>query len=772
MLNKWRDYCVSFILNRPKTVLLLFSLINLSFLPGLSKLGSDFTYKAWYNDQDKNVQQFQKFEQIFGNDDNLLIVIHDARGVLTQKNLKAISELEKILWESKEVYRVETLNNFQYTESIEDDLIIDDLIPNDRIDKIDQSFIQQLNEKIDRQPVLNDYLISEDRRSVLIHTYLRPAFGTIPDHSLITKDIRQKLTQFAKNYPHLTTHLTGSVTIVDDFKTATEKDLVVLIPLLYLVLCVIVYWRYRSITVIALVFSTISLSVVLMLGFSSYLGYKINTLTSACPTILMTVALSDAVHIFSAFFVYVRQGNSYIESVDYSLKKNFYPTLLTSLTTAVGFLSFFDSLVRPVAEMGVTVAIGVVFAWIVTYLFLGPVLIFMRQFIEKRLSTREPIKGQNGLQLTPRSKIWTDRIVKNAIGIILISFLALGIGGYFTTKINVNMDPMAQFKGDHHSVVSNNFLLKEFGFASSLEMMIDTGVSDGVKDPQFLKNVDRFKTWLVQQQEVRKVVSITDILKDLNQSFNDNNSEYYRLPDSRSIIAEYLLVYSMGLPLGKDINNLISLDQSKIRLTALWNLRDSQSSLDFMKKIVDESKKYNLNLSITGKNPLFHALTPYIVETFFHSLAMALIGITLILVFCLRSLTLGLLSLIPNVFPLIVGGGLFYLFGLEVDMGTVVVASVCLGIAVDDSIHFLFEYQKYRGLGKSSYDSVRHLMTSTYPALFMTTITLSAGFASFIAGQYIPNVKFGVSVALVLLIALVADFLLLPAILLKLHQKR
>ena len=195
-------------------------------------------------------------------------------------------------------------------------------------------------------------------------------------------------------------------------------------------------------------------------------------------------------------------------------------------------------------------------------------------------------------------------------------------------------------------------------------------------------------------------------------------------------------------------------------------LTDSKTSNLYFDRIQKEADKLGLDILITGKTPLFHALTPYIVKTFNDSFISALIFITIILIIALRSFSLGLLTLIPNVFPLILGAGVFYFTGYDVDMGTVLVASVCLGIAVDDSIHFLFEFKNYKEIGFDSKSAIEKIITTTFPALFMTTILICLGFGAFIFGSYVPNVKFGVSVACILMFALLADFIILPGILL------
>ena len=764
MLNKYRDQFIEFIIHSPKKTLLIFAIMIAVCTPGLMYVKANFTYKSWYSDKDPNVENFLNFEKKFGNDDNAVIVVRSKESSLNPEFAHVIKNLTRDIWNVEEVLRVDSLNNFIYSEGRGEDIIIEPIV--DDYDLEDGKYAsREVGRKIKHEQILENYLISEDQKTQLVIARIVPEVVKIPDHSKITNDIKKVLETYKTNYPELEFYLTGSVVVVDDFTMATLNDLSLLVPLLYLIFIILLYYKYRSMVTIMLVFSTISLSIWMMMGICGYLGLEINTLTGAAPNILMTVAISDAIHLFSAFFESQKKGFGFTDGARYSFIKNFYPTLLTSITTSIGFLSFYGALVEPVAHLGVMVGVGVIFAWIVTYFFLAPAIIWLKKYFPE-VEKAGTIIDKKDIPVGKLSMKSTALIQQFKWPIILMTIGLFVFGVHFGRKLEVNMDPMEQFSPSHPSVVSNNMIQSEFGYSSSFEIRIDAREVEGAKDPEFLRRVDRFNDWLLSFPEISKVVSINYILKSLNQALHENNSTFYQIPGTKKQVAEALILYQMGLPEGRDINNLISLDNRFIRATVNWNITDSKKSNQFFKDIEAEAQKRELDILITGKNPLFHALTPYIVKTFNNSFLMAFVFITLILIITLKSLSLGLLTLIPNILPLIVGAGLFYFSGYDVDMGTVLVASVCLGIAVDDSIHFLFEYKNYRDLGFDPKSTIEKIMTTTFPALLMTTILICLGFGSFIFGNYIPNVKFGISVAIVLFIALVADFIVLPAVLL------
>jgi len=770
--EKVKNTVVNAIFNNPKKTLLGFLVLTLINIPGLLLVKPNFTYKAWYSDNDPQVQIFQDFEKVFGNDDNIIVGIKHKDGILTKKSLTLIQELTDTIWKTKEVVRVDSLTNYQFIQAIDDDIVIEELISDSDLENFTKTQQLKLLEKIKSEPLLTDFLISADRKASLIKGFIRPAIESVPDHSEITNDIKDKLKSFREKYPEYEIFLSGTVPIVDDFKMATINDIVKLIPILYSILTLILWWKYRSVVALFFIFSTISFSTLLMLGSAGFLGQTLNTLTSACPTILMTIALSDAVHIFSALFLGLKRSYSLESSLRYSMQKNFYPTLLTSLTTALGFLSFFNAKVEPVAELGIVVSVGIIYAWVVTYFALAPAILLSKNLFKKFIQGEtESLKLEKEISATPLSQTLAQGIFKYRY-LILAMTLILAIGSLpLIKKLQVNMDPYEQFQDDHPSVIAQNFLSNNFNYASFIEMSIDSNKDDGIKDPEFLETVEAFIKVLESDPKISKVISVNAILKKLNQVLHSDKKEFYAIPSSQGEVAESLFLYTMGLPQGKDINNLVSLRNDKIHLTMQWDISDSYNSRMMFKRIKKLARNLELDLTITGKTPLFHELTPYVVSAFVFSILMAFITITIVLMLSLRSFTLGALALIPNLFPLLIGGAIYYLSGHHIDMGTVLVASVCLGIAVDDSIHFLFEYKKYR-LDNNPVESVAKLFTSTFPALILTTVLISVGFLSFIFGSYIPNIKFGILCAFIIVIALLADLVILPAVVFILDRKK
>ncbi|MDC1175178.1 MMPL family transporter, partial [Bacteriovoracaceae bacterium] len=310
-----------------------------------------------------------------------------------------------------------------------------------------------------------------------------------------------------------------------------------------------------------------------------------------------------------------------------------------------------------------------------------------------------------------------------------------------------------------------------FGGSSGPEILISSGKVDGIKDPAFLKKVEKLKNWLNEQNYVNKTIDIIDIIKDTNRSLHEGRQEFYTLPDTQKEVAQELFMYTLGLPQGMDLNNRMSLDYEMMRMSVLWSIYDTRGWLSGVKLILEKAKGFGLDAEVTGKFYLFQRMMDYIVFTFFKSVTLALFLVAILMMIVFKSIRIGLLSLIPNILPLILGGTIMYLTKIDLNIGSALVASVCLGIAVDDTIHFLANYIRLKEEGYNEVDTIASIFTYTGSALIVTTIILASGFGLYMFGNFIPNINFGLLCAVVLTMALIIDLVFLPALLLKLSKE-
>jgi hypothetical protein len=321
------------------------------------------------------------------------------------------------------------------------------------------------------------------------------------------------------------------------------------------------------------------------------------------------------------------------------------------------------------------------------------------------------------------------------------------------------------YEEDNRVRADFEFMSENVGGLRPVEFLIKTGKKDGIKELEFLSRVDQFQGELTALPYVSSAVSIVDVLKATNRALYDGDEAAYRLPQSQDGVAQELLLYTMSLPQGSSIDDKLSADYDVLRLTVLISLTDTTESTRAIGKMQSRAKELGLDVIVTGKTIMFDGLSHYMVMTFILSFTVAAMLISLLLCLVFKSWKLGLLSLLPNMIPIAVGGAVLYFMQYPLDPPMSIVISLCLGIAVDDTIHILANYRRLMTEGYRAQDAIAEIFEKTAPALVTTTTILVVVFGSFLTASFVPNAHFGIITAVVLAFALVFDLLFLPAML-------
>ncbi len=762
----------TYLIDNPwKSILAAIVLIGV-LIPGLARLKTDFSYRIWFRDTDPLLAKFDAFERRFGNDENVVLLLHSPSGIFDKESSELLQKLTEEFWQVPEIIRVESLSNYNWTHSEEDDLMVEPLIPDDQ--ELTDEILAERREVALNHEVIPGYLVNDEGTVAVIYGSLKPAIGGTPDFQTVVDGARALMARHQGGEPVTYLHnaekykgpgdhqfyLTGSALVSHTFKELTQSDMETMVPVLLGAIVLFLLLSFRNKSGLILPFIVIALSVIGTLGFAGWIGIRFNNLTAIVPHILIAISVADAVHILVTFFQFRASGLERKQAAHKTLVKNLEPTLLTSVSTSIGFFSFFSAKIIPVVYMGILAGTGTLLAWFITIFLVTPVMAYMP------IKVRFKGSKTHHTDAHPLALRYAEWLQRNARMVIAV-FAILGVAAVYTALQNeINSDPYKYFAESVHTRVANDYAEKAVGGMSGMEISIDSGEPDGIKKPEFLGKVEAFQNWLDSQSYVSKTISVIDIIKQTNRSLNGDSQDAYMLPDNHELIAQELFLYTMSLPQGMDLSNRMSLDNSLIRLTAMTNLHASKQTLLEIDVIEAKARELGLNAEVTGKIPIYHSMNPYVVNAFITSISMALVLVALLMCFALRSFKLGMLSMIPNTMPLIMGGAFMYLLDKPLDIGTVLVTSTCLGIAVDDTIHFLSNYNRWRKHGSSPSHAVAHVLTHTGPALFVTTMVLVVAFATFMFASFVPNINFGMITAIVLTTALFTDVTLLPAILL------
>ncbi len=766
----------TFLVNNPLKSILLGLLLAAALIPGVAHMQTDFSYRIWFRETDPLLAQFDAFERRFGNDEMVTVVAHSPSGVFDKETATLLQALTDDMWRVPEVIRVDSLTNYNWTHAEGDDLVVEPLIPDDQ--ELTDELLAERREVALNHEVIPDYLVSSDGTAAIIYAQLKPAIGGTPNFEIVVEGARKVLDKYRPegvektpaSQVHLTPvypgpgdhqfYLTGPAAISHTFKELTQADMTIMVPVLLAAIALFLFLSFRRLSGMLMPFMIIFLSIAMTLGASGWMGVRFNNLTAIVPHILIAISVADAVHILVTYFQFRRMGLERKEATHKTLVKNLQPTLLTSVSTSIGFFSFASAKIVPIMYMGLLAGIGTLLAWLATILVLSPMLVLIPIKVKRGNPKSRPDKPH------PLAVRYAGWLMRNRFAMLTGFVLIIGASIWLALINEINSDPFKYYAKNVHTRIANEFAESKVGGMMALEIAIDSGAPDGIKEPAFLAKVERLQDWLEEQPHTTKTIAVTDIVKQTNRSLNGDDQAAYLIPDSRELIAQEMFLYTMSLPQGMDLNNRMTLDNDMIRLTAMSTLHESRQALLEIDKIETKAAELGLDAHVTGKMPLYHNMNPYVVNAFIVSISMALVLVAILMIVTLRSWKLGLLSMIPNTVPLIFGGAIMTVLGKPLDVGTVLVTSTCLGIAVDDTIHFLSNYNRWRKLGSDRTRAIAHVITHTGPALLVTTLVLVVAFATFAFASFVPNINFGIITAIVLSTALITDGTLLPALLL------
>ena len=491
-----------------------------------------------------------------------------------------------------------------------------------------------------------------------------------------------------------------------------------------------------------------------VLAVQVILGYKLNNFTANIPVFIVAIGVADAVHIYSIWLMKRREGASSQEAVAFSVSKNFIPILLTTLTTTVGFSTLILSKVVPIATLGIAASSGAILAFIVSVFWMPSVLLLLKKEIK-----REEVQKEIPFE----SFGYGDFIVRNDRKIVLFFTLIAVIIGYGLVHTRIDSNVIRYFDKEVEIRKAAEFNMENLTGPIVYTYLIDSGKVDGVKDPAYLKTLDRFyiEYQAAYPENIRHISSLLDIIKRYNKVLNNKDE----VPQSRELVAQYLLLYTSSLGQGLEITDRIDFDQRRLRVSISKNIDDTSKDLAMIQFAQKWWAKTPYTLTTTGQPVMYVFMQKDVTDTLIYSLSLTLLIVSLMMLFIFKRLKILWILLLPNVLPVVLVLGVIGWLGMTIDMGVAISGAIIIGVAVDDSIHFLVKYFEARKRGYSMAKTFDEVLHYAGKAILFTTIVLSFSFSLFAFSAFVPNQNFGIVTASALVIALLTDLLLLPALL-------
>jgi len=747
--------------------LILLLSIGLVMLAGSGGQHLKFTtdYRIFFSADNPQLLAFDALEKTYSKNDSVLFAVTAKNGdIFTNKNLEAIEWLTEQSWQTPFSNRVDSISNFQYSWSEEDDMVVEDLVSDAMSLSVEE--IQKIKSVALAEPLLVDRLIAPKANVTGVNVTVQlPGIDEtkeVPEIVAFSRDLKQK---FLEKYPDMQVNLSGMVMMNNSFSEASKKDMQSLVPISFAVMLISLGFLIKGFTGTFATMIVIIFSIMTAMGLGGALDFPISPPSASAPIIILTIAIASSVHFLVTMLQQMRKGDEKHVAIRESLRVNLQPITLASLTTAIGFLTMNFSEVPPFQHLGNFVAFGVVASWILSLTFLPALMSILPVRVKQVAESKDDMMVKLGDFIVAKRKSLMWSMI--AIVVVLVSFLPKNE----MNDIFINyFDESIQFRVDADYVSDN--LTGLYNISYSLE----SGISGGINAPQYLKEVEDFAKWYREQPETLHVASVTDIYKRLNKNMHGDNQDWYKLPDERKLAAQYLLLYEMSLPYGLDLNDQINIDKSATKFTVtIKNLSSKHMAAladradQWLQANTSSIKKFDAS----GPSLMFANIGIRNIKSMLMGTTVALVLISIILIFALRSLKIGLISVLPNLIPAAMGFGLWGIFVGEVGLGLSVVMGMTLGIVVDDTVHLLSKYLRARReKGYDASDAVRYAFTSVGRALVVTSIVLVLGFCVLAMSAFELNAGMGLLTAIVITMALIADFFLLPPLLIKLEEKK
>lgn len=758
-----RDKLFDFTARHPVWVILAFLMMTFLAASGAQKLVFKSDYKIFFDGVNPQLVAYESMQKIYNKSDNVsFIVIPKDGNVFTQEHLAGLQKLTKQSWQVPFSTRVDSLTNFQYTYAEEDDLVVEDLVMN--ASALSNSDLAKIKNIAVHEPQLVNKIVSYSGHVSVVDVAVKlPGLDPAAEVPEVAAYVRAVRDEFLADNPGTQIHLSGMVMLNNAFTESAMTDGATLVPLMFLTVILIIGLLLRTISGTFSTVLIIFMSIAGAMGLAGWMGFFLTGPSSSAPTIILTIAVADCIHILASMFYEMRQGLDKKSAIKKSLQVNFAPIFLTSITTAIGFLSMNFSEIPPYRDLGNIVAMGGMLAFVFS------VTIFPALLTILPMRVKEKKPGKQDMMSTLAEFVINKR--RLLLPLVSITVIALAL---FIPKNEINDDFVKYFDETVPFRTATDFMQENLSGMTLMELSIKSGSENGINDPRYLNVVSQFSDWLREQPETDHVNTLTDTLKRLNKNMHGDDPQWQKLPESREMAAQYLLLYEMSLPYGLDLNTQLNVEKSSTKLIATFKNLSSNEQIELGERL-EAWFKINgggYHLDIASPSFMFAHIGQKSIKSMLIGTVVALLLISVILGVALKSWRYGVISLLPNLLPAAVAFGVWAIINGQIGMSLSMVIGMTLGIVVDDTVHFLSKYLHARRHSNSNAkEAVHYAFGNVGSALWITTLVLVAGFTVLAQSTFKLNGDMGLLTAITILIALLIDFLFLPPLLMAIDSK-
>jgi predicted RND superfamily exporter protein len=770
-------------------VSLMFILI-LTLVSNLPKTTIDTSTEGFLHENDPKILEYNAFRDQFGRDERIALAIK-TNDIFNFKHLNKLKKLHNELKDNTPyLYDITSLINARNTIGSENSLLVEDLFEHwpknqEELDKIKNIAL--------KNPIYKNLLLNEDASFTMIilesNTYSSlgvkesdefddfeeteeqtpRVFITDKENSQMVRKVKEIIEKYKSDDFEI--YLAGSPSVTEYLKKSMQKDMAKFNGLIILTIIVFLSLIFRRVSGVLLPLLTVILAVLSTMGLMAYTATPIKIPTQIIPSFLLAVGVGTSVHILAIFYKHFDEYGDKQEAIAYTLQHSGFAIIMTSLTTAAGVASFMISAVAPVSDLGIFSSIGVLIALLYSLVLL-PALLSILPIKQKKLIKKD---HQDILDKILNSFAYFSQTHAKKVVIFSLIFMAISI--FLASHLKYSHNPLKWFDEKSDIRMATEIIDKELKGSINLEIIIDTHKENGLYNYELLKKLEKISkdAELIKTDTyfVGKVISIIDVIKEIHKALNENKNEYYVIPKDKQLIAQEILLFENSG--SDDLEDFVDSKLSKARITYKMPWVDSVEYYELLQELQQYLKKElgdSASVTITGMIPLLAEVITSAIYSSGQSYLLAFVLIAFMMMFLLSSVKLGLISMIPNLFPIFFTLAMMVVLDLPFDLFTMLVGSIILGLAVDDTVHFMHNFRRYHHREKKSVeDAVRYTLLESGRAMLITTIVLSIGFYVYLFASMSNLFNFGLLAGSAILVALLSDLILAPALMALLYKK-
>lgn len=783
--------------HRYKTLVVMF-ILTAALVSQIRHITIDTSTEGFLHKNDPALKVYNDYRDQFGRDEAVIVALKPKK-VFDLEFLAILKKLHRELEDNVPyIDDINSLINARNTRGDGDRLIVEDLLETWPENKVQLDIIR---DRAMSNPIYRNLLLSEDGTftAVIIRTQSHSSSASTGDimagdiimegfeddtpaamemavatyltdeeNTEVVATVNDIINRYRSD--DLRIELAGSPVVTHFLKQSMMGDMAKFMRMAIITICILLYIMFRRITGVVFPLLIVVLSFLCTLGLMGLTGVAFKVPTQILPSFILAVGVGTSVHILAMFYHKLRENHDKHQAIVYALGHSGLAVVMTNVTTATGLMSFSTADVAPVADLGIFAGIGIMLAFIFT-IFLLPALLSIIPISASKSDKLENHTRLMDIFLENTARFSTTHPMKILAGGSLLLFVA----AWGITNIRVSHAPLKWFPVKNEIRRATELIDQELNGSITMEIVLDTNKENGLHNPDLLRRIDtagnRFEGMKADEVFVGKAWSVTTILKETNQALNEDRPEAYDIPQDQSLVSQELLLFENSG--SDDLEDFVDSRFSKARLTLKMPFVDAvkyRPLLSQVRQYLSDQFK-DVQFEITGMMMLFGQILTNTISSMIKSYAVALVIITLLMVLLIGKVRIGLLSMIPNLFPILTTMGIIGWMSLPMDLFTMMVAGIAIGLAVDDTIHFMHNFRRYYEISGDPIKAVHETLHTTGRAMLVTSVVLSIGFFIFGFATMKNIINFGVLTGITIILALASDYLIAPALMVLVNKK-